>query len=180
MDIFLSDFVLWPLSGLVLVLAFWAGIRPVFKWEINTGAFLEAVHKLIKSGNLDRAVKLMNAAPSAPVVQIILVFVDEGENSAKELRGEYRRTFNLQRLRLAFAGVVSAFAMALAGYTAFLEPVFIPLTVSSVVAILVVMKGLASIRKIQRDCDYVVSTWLGELVAAAPKEVGAKIGGLDW
>lgn len=180
MDILISDFVLWALSGLVLVVAFWAALRPVFTWEINTDVLLEAVGKLITSGNLDRAAKLMNAAPSAPVVQIILAFVDEGENSAKELRAEYGKRFTLQRVKLALASLVVLFGLCLTGYTAFVDPVFIPLAVSSVVAALVVVKGLASMRKIERDCDYVLSTWLVELIAAAPQDVGNKIGGLDW
>lgn len=44
-------------------------INLMFRLKINTRAFNDAVLKLIRDGNLDRAVKLCNAAPSALYVR---------------------------------------------------------------------------------------------------------------
>ncbi len=42
-----------------------------FKLNLNAGPFMEQVHKLVLSGNVDRAVKLCGAAPNAALAKVV-------------------------------------------------------------------------------------------------------------
>jgi len=42
-----------------------------FKYSVNSKAFMEQIRKLIAQNNIDRAIKLCNAAPSAALPQVI-------------------------------------------------------------------------------------------------------------
>ena len=42
-----------------------------FKYNINATAFMAQVQKLVLAGNLDRAIKLCNAAPTAALARVV-------------------------------------------------------------------------------------------------------------
>jgi len=43
----------------------------MFRYNLNAPPFMEQVSKLVLTGNLDRAVKLCNAAPNAPLAKVV-------------------------------------------------------------------------------------------------------------
>ncbi|HLL53165.1 MAG TPA: MotA/TolQ/ExbB proton channel family protein, partial [Myxococcaceae bacterium] len=43
----------------------------MFRYNLNAPPFMEQVSKLVLGGNVDRAVKLCNAAPNAPLAKVI-------------------------------------------------------------------------------------------------------------
>ena len=42
-----------------------------FKYNINAAAFMAQIQKLVMANNIDRAIKLCNAAPSAALPRVI-------------------------------------------------------------------------------------------------------------
>lgn len=56
----------------------------MFRYNLNAPPFMEQVTKLVKTGNVDRAVKLCSAAPNAPLAKVVragLTRANEGELS---------------------------------------------------------------------------------------------------
>ncbi|AGC44774.1 MotA/TolQ/ExbB proton channel family protein [Myxococcus stipitatus DSM 14675] len=54
----------------------------VFRYNLNPAPFMEQISKLVRSGNLDRAVKVCGMAPAAPLAKVIragLVHANRGE-----------------------------------------------------------------------------------------------------
>ncbi|CAM3698920.1 MotA/TolQ/ExbB proton channel family protein [Corallococcus sp. ZKHCc1 1396] len=68
----------------------------LFRYRLNASAFIEQVHKMVRSGNLDRAVKFCGMAPRSPLARVIragLINANRGEvevaKSVEEALAEY-------------------------------------------------------------------------------------------
>jgi biopolymer transport protein ExbB len=46
-------------------------ITLMFRYNLNAGPFMEQVSKLVRSGNVDRAVKLCGRAPNSPLAKVV-------------------------------------------------------------------------------------------------------------
>jgi biopolymer transport protein ExbB len=57
------------------------------KYNINAVAFMSQIQKLVAANNLDRAVKLCNAAPTAALSRVIKAGLAHAESEPHELRG---------------------------------------------------------------------------------------------
>lgn len=57
------------------------------KYNINAAAFMSQIQKLVAANNVDRAVKLCNAAPSALLSRVIKAGLVRAEGEALEIRG---------------------------------------------------------------------------------------------
>ncbi|RYZ38052.1 MAG: MotA/TolQ/ExbB proton channel family protein [Myxococcaceae bacterium] len=54
----------------------------LYRYRLNASAFIEQVHKMVRSGNLDRAVKFCGMAPRSPLARVIragLINANRGE-----------------------------------------------------------------------------------------------------
>jgi len=58
-----------------------------FKYNINADAFMSQIHKLVDANNIDRAVKLCNAAPNAALPRVIRPGLACADGDACEARG---------------------------------------------------------------------------------------------
>jgi biopolymer transport protein ExbB/TolQ len=58
-----------------------------FKYNINADAFMSQIHKLVDANNIDRAVKLCNAAPQAALPRVIKPGLACADGDACEARG---------------------------------------------------------------------------------------------
>ena len=58
-----------------------------FKYNVNAGAFMSQIQKLVAANNIDRAVKLCNAAPNAALPRVIKSGLARADADASEVRG---------------------------------------------------------------------------------------------
>lgn len=58
-------------SFLVMAIAIERVIFVVFRFNLNGGAFMAQIQKLVMANNIDRAIKLCNAAPNAALPRVI-------------------------------------------------------------------------------------------------------------
>ena len=58
-----------------------------FKYNINADAFMSQIQKLVAANNIDRAVKLCNAAPHAALPRVIKPGLVRADSEASEMRG---------------------------------------------------------------------------------------------
>ncbi|MGE6759566.1 MotA/TolQ/ExbB proton channel family protein [Corallococcus interemptor] len=68
----------------------------LYRYRLNATAFIEQVHKMVRSGNLDRAVKFCGMAPRSPLARVIragLINANRGElevaKAVEEALAEY-------------------------------------------------------------------------------------------
>lgn len=61
--------VVWLAAALAVVVE--RVITLMFRYNLNSGPFMEQITKLVLTGNVDRAVKLCGAAPNAPLAKVI-------------------------------------------------------------------------------------------------------------
>ncbi|MFT5430350.1 MAG: biopolymer transport protein ExbB [Myxococcota bacterium] len=52
-----------------------------FKYNLNASAFMAQIHKLVIANNIDRAIKLCNAAPSAALARVIKAGLTRADKS---------------------------------------------------------------------------------------------------
>ncbi len=57
-----------------------------FKYNINAGAFMAQIQKLVMANNIDRAIKLCNAAPSAALPRVIKQGLTRANKSPEEIQ----------------------------------------------------------------------------------------------
>jgi len=57
-----------------------------FRYNINAQAFMAQVQKLVLAGNIDRAIKLCNAAPSAALARVIKAGLTRANNGELEIQ----------------------------------------------------------------------------------------------
>jgi biopolymer transport protein ExbB len=58
-----------------------------FKYNINAGAFMSQIQKLVAANNIDRAVKLCNAAPDAALPRVVRSGLARADGDASEVHG---------------------------------------------------------------------------------------------
>jgi biopolymer transport protein ExbB len=58
-----------------------------FKYNVNAGAFMSQIQKLVAANNIERAVKLCNAAPDAALPRVIKSGLARADGDASEVRG---------------------------------------------------------------------------------------------
>src|ERR1700719_2850786 len=83
-----------PLTGvtalfgaLALALAAQRWLTLMYRFRLDAPTFMEITGKLVRAGNLDRAVKLCDTAPSAPLAQVIragLARAPQGKRAVSE------------------------------------------------------------------------------------------------
>lgn len=59
----------WLAAALALVVE--RVVTLLFRFNLDAGPFMEQITKLVLTGNVDRAVKLCNAAPKAPLAKVV-------------------------------------------------------------------------------------------------------------
>ncbi len=57
-----------------------------FRYNINAQAFMAQIQKLVLAGNIDRAIKLCNAAPSAALARVIKAGLTRANNGELEIQ----------------------------------------------------------------------------------------------
>ena len=57
-----------------------------FKYNINAGAFMAQIQKLVMANNIDRAIKLCNAAPSAALAKVIKAGLTRANKGPEEIQ----------------------------------------------------------------------------------------------
>jgi len=57
-----------------------------FKYNINAGAFMAQIQKLVMANNIDRAIKLCNAAPSAALPRVIKQGLTRANKGPEEIQ----------------------------------------------------------------------------------------------
>lgn len=57
-----------------------------FKYNINAGAFMAQIQKLVMANNIDRAIKLCNAAPSAALPKVIKAGLTRANKGPEEIQ----------------------------------------------------------------------------------------------
>ncbi|MEZ4461973.1 MAG: hypothetical protein R3E66_20080 [bacterium] len=172
------NFMIWALSGITVLATVWAALGPLFSWPLKTQVLLDFVLRLVRDGNLERAVKLLKAAPSAPTAQIILAFITDGFDAAEQKREAFVRVASLHRLKLALALIAAVTGLAAGIYLYESGQDATALLVASGVSLLTVVWGTVSIRRIVSDCDLLFTSFFGQLGEAAPPEVKENIRGL--
>ncbi len=79
---------MWPLLGIAvaaMAIAFERLFYVTFRANINSTAFMAQIQKLIMANNIDRAIKLCNAEPSAALPRVIKAGLTRANRSEKEI-----------------------------------------------------------------------------------------------
>ncbi len=154
------------MDPLVYLCAIAAVLLPVLRWlplmfnSINSEAFTQQILKLLEAGNLDRAIKLCNAAPRAFYVAMVKATLeaaqkcrpDDGKPLVEEtLRDAFQREYSVQMKRarsLGFLPPIGALVAAGGLFMAGSDPVE-PAVVYAP-PIIAVMLWIGSLRKVQK------------------------------
>jgi membrane protein implicated in regulation of membrane protease activity len=179
MELIESPTLLWTVAVAAIVAVLLTCLRPLFKWAINTEAYLQIVLELVQAGDVDRAVKLSQVAPSGRVPRLVIELFNEGRGAAEALHRQFEKEHSGHRIKLAAAGCVVVPAIGLCVLTVLDGAPFWPLVISSALSALLLWLGWRSVNEAERGCRRVLSTWFDELARTTPPEVRGRIKALQ-